>query len=136
MKRTQKTVALHQLVNQVSQSLMPRMVGQRNLMINDLHKEMWVTTDENILVSVLRTLLDATVTHSQSNCIRVSAKIYGNIILVQIKSDNTNLDGSIADSLYRIDLLAEQLGGCVTVSNNYVKGTTVAFSFYNQKQVA
>ena len=136
MKRSQKNIMLHQLVDQVTQNLMPRIVEQKSLMVNDLHKEMLVTTNEEILTTVLRNLLNTIVTHSQNNCIRISAKIFGNIVLLHVKDSDNRHEEAIAGSLIQVAPLAEKIGGCITLNNYTAKGTTVAFSFYNNEQKA
>ena len=136
MKNTQRTVALHQLVDHVVVSLIHRVVQQRSFIINDLKQEMLVTTDENILTTVLSSLLDTTISNTQNNCIRVSAKFFGNIILIYIKDNDDGHDTAIFECLHQVERVAEKLGGCVTLTNNKVKGTTVAFSFYNGQNPA
>lgn len=132
MKNSQRTVALYKLVDQVAQYLMPRIVEQKSFIINDLNKEMLVTTDEGILITVLRNLLDAIITHSQSNCIRISAKAFGNIVLLYVKDSDNKHEEAIAGCLIQVAPLAEKIGGCITLNNYTAKGTTVAFSFYNK----
>jgi len=43
-----------------------------------------------MLASVLSGLLSAVVTHSKNSCIRLSAKIYGNVVLVQVKDSTAS----------------------------------------------
>ena len=124
---------LRQLVDQLSLSLLPQTVQQKSLIVNDVQQEMFVNTDKNILASVLSSLLNITILHSQNNCIRVSAKLFGNITLVHVKNNDSSLDGAIAHRLKQIQPLAEKLGGCVAVTHNKIKGTTVAFTFNNNQ---
>ena len=96
---------------------------------------MLVCTDEKIQATVLSSLLGTTITHTQNNCIRVSAKFFGNIILMHVKDNDNHHDRAITDCLYQVEIIAEKLGGCITISNNKVNGTTVVFSFFNNEQV-
>ena len=136
MRNTQIPVALHQLIDQLVYSLLPQTTQQKSLIVNDVQQGLLVNTDKNILTTVLSNLLDTTIMHTQNNCIRISAKFFGNITLIHVK-DNDNLhDRAIIDSMYQVESMAEKLGGCITISNNRVNGTTVAFSVFNNQQVA
>lgn len=124
---------LRQLVDQLSLCLLPQVVRQKILIVNDIQQELFVNTDKNILASVISSLLNITILHSQNSCIRVSAKYFGNITLVHVTNNDRSLEGVIAHSLKQIQPLAEKLGGCVEVTNNKTKGTTVAFTFNNNQ---
>ena len=136
MKKTFVSVSLHQLVDQLTASLLPRTTKQRSFIVNDVQREMLVSTDKNILATVISNLLNTTLAHTQSNCIRISAKLFGNIVLLQVKDTDNRHDEAITGSLPQVEYLAEKIGGCVTLTSNKLKGTTVVFSFYNQQQAA
>ncbi len=136
MKPTQKPVALHHLVDELLISLLPQTIRRKSFIVNDVKQEMLLSTDENILATVLSNLLDTTISHTQNNCIRVSAKFFGNITLIHVKDNDNRHDGAITNCMYQVEQLAEKLGGCITISNNKVNGTTVAFSIFNNQRVA
>lgn len=136
MKTTKRPLVLHQLIDQLLQSFLPHIVQQKSFIVNDIKKEMLVCTDENILASVLSNLLSTTINYTQNNCIRISAKLYGNIILLHVKDNDNRHDEALTDSLLQVEPLAEKIGGCITISNNKMNGTTVAVSFYNQQLAA
>ena len=124
---------LSQLVDQLTIGFLPRTEHQKNLIVNDVKQELFINTDKNILASVLSNLLNITITHSENNCIRVSAKLFGNITLVHVKNEDSTLDGAITQSLKQLQPMAEKLGGCVAVTHNKLKGTTVALTFNNKQ---
>lgn len=129
--KTQDPIILHKLVDQLMQSLLPRAIQQRNLIVNDVQHEMLVSADKNMLASVLGSLLYDTVAHASNNCIRITAKSYGRITLIHVRNSENRDDRSIVSNLHQIQPLAEKLGGCVSVTNNRINGTTVAFTFLN-----
>jgi hypothetical protein len=45
-------------------------------------------------------------------------------------------DHAISAGLHQIQPLAEKLGGCISITNNRIKGTTVAFTFLNLTEAA
>ena len=127
---------LGQLVDLLSTNLLPQTMEHRSCIVNDIKQEMFVNTDNNIIATVLNNLLNITITNSQNNSIHVSAKLFGNIILVHVKNNDKSLDQAITQSLKQIQPMAEKLGGCVAVTHNKLKGTTVAFTFNNNKMEA
>ncbi len=127
---------LGQLVDLLSINLLPQTAEHRNRIVNDIKQEMFVNTDKNILATVLNNLLNITIANSQNNSIHVSAKLFGNIILVHVKNNDNSLDQAITQSLKQIQPMAEKLGGCVAVTHNKIKGTTVAFTFNNNQMIA
>ncbi len=133
---TKDPIALHNLVDQLVWSLLPRAARQGSLIVNDVQQEMLVNTDRNMLASVLGSLLYNTVAHAENNCIHVSAKSFGRVTLVHVRNNCIRHDHAIASSLHQVQPLAEKLGGCVSISNNKMKGTTVAFTFLNLPQAA
>jgi hypothetical protein len=135
-EQARTTVALHELVNQVMISLLPCTARQKSLIVNDVHREMLVRTDKDVLASVLDCLLSNTIIHTKNNCIHISAKLFGSITLVHVKNNGSHYDDAIAYSLKQIEPMAKKLGGCVSITNNKLNGTTLAFSFNNNRLAA
>ena len=129
----QACATLSQLVDELVVGLLPRTAKQNSLIVNDVRQQMFINADKNILAAVLNSLLNTAITHTQNNCIRVSAKLFGNITLVHLKNNDSSHDGAIAQSLKQIQPMAEKLGGCVAITCNKIKGTTVAFTFNNSQ---
>jgi hypothetical protein len=134
--KTQTPIALHQIVDQLVLGLLPRTARQKSLIINDIKEQMFVSTDNNMVASVLGCLLNTTVDNTQNNCIRISAKLFGNITLVHVKNNDISHQAAITKSLSQIQPLAQKLGGCISITNNKVRGTTVAFTFNTNQQAA
>jgi hypothetical protein len=129
-------VNLHQLVDQLMVTFLPRAVRQNSFMVNHVQEKMPVIADKNVLASVLGNLLYNTVALTSNNCIQVSAKTYSNITLIHIRKSDICYEEEIVKSFQPIQALAEKLGGCISVTCNKVKGTTVAFTFLNVAEAA
>lgn len=127
---TGKSLPLRKLVDQLVVSLLPRTTELRTLIVNDISQELEVSTDQHILASVLCCLLYNTVTHSESNCIRISAKAFGYTTLVHVRN-NCRENEMLIVVINEARPLAEKLGGCISVTNNDASGTTIAFTFLN-----
>ena len=135
-QKTKPVVALHQLVNQLVIGLLPRTVNKKSFIINDVQREMFVDADENILASVIGSVLNIAIVYTQNNCISISAKLYGDVTLVYVEDKVMRQNSAVFYSLYCIQPLAEKLGGSITISNNKAQGTTVTFIFVNNQQAA
>jgi len=122
---------LHQLIDQLLVTFLPRAVRQNSIILNQVQQELPVVTDKNVLASVLGNLIYNTVALTTNNCIKVSAKTYSNVTLIHIRKDDFCYEEEIEKSFQPIQALAEKLGGCISVSSSESKGTTVTFTFLN-----
>jgi len=127
---------LNELVDQLMVSLLPRTLQQKSLIVNDVPDELFVNTDKNVLATIVSYLLNETVSNTEHNCIRVTAKKFGNITLVHVKNNDISHEISISNGLQYIQPMAEKLGGCISITSNKIKGTTIAFTFNNNVTVA
>jgi hypothetical protein len=124
--------SLRQLVNQVMIGLLPQSLQQKRYIINDVEKEMLVNNEKNILANVINRLLSTIIVSTNDNCIHVSANLSGNTTWLNIKTNDTRHDWTTANSLRKVQLMTEKIGGFVTVINNKESGATLAFTFRNQ----
>jgi len=131
-----RPVNLHQLVDQLMSTFLPRAVRQNSLILNHVEQQLPVVTDRNVLASVLGNLIYNTVALTNNDCIQVSAKTFSNITLIHIRKSDTCYEEEIMKSFQPIQTLAAKLGGCISVTSNKAKGTTVAFTFLNRAAAA
>ncbi|MES1223073.1 MAG: hypothetical protein ABUT20_46700 [Bacteroidota bacterium] len=124
-------LSLHNLTDKLIISLLPKSTKQKNIIINDISEELTANADEQLLAAVMGCLLQTAVAHASSSCIRVSAKAFGYITLVHIRSNEVYNEEISDDYMRRLQPLAEKLGGCITVTNSNLRGTTMAFTFIN-----
>jgi len=124
-------LSLNKYVSQVISDLSPRVPEQPLSIINDVHADMYVSTDKEALVTILTRLVRVIVADSQNNRIHISAKSIGNIALVHMRGSHAAYNHEMALSLEKIEPLAERLGGCVTISNIGMYGISLAFTFIN-----
>ena len=129
-------IDLNNLVNKLTSSILPMAVDKKSFFINDIRGKMMVCADEDILASVLSILLNTAVSETENNCIRISTKMFGNIVLLYICDNCNKGNNGIANNLFKVETMAEKLGGCLTITNNRIKGNTIAFSFYNNQLAA
>jgi hypothetical protein len=92
-----------------------------------------VNNEKNILTNVISRLLSTIIVYTNDNSIHVSASLAGNTTWLNITTNDTRHNWTIANSLQQVHLMTEKIGGRITVINNKVSGTTLAFTFRNRE---
>lgn len=105
-----------------------------SFILNDIPEEITIDTDRSAVIAVLRELLAEVVEHTESGCIRITAKTFNNIVLIHIKNDGLLHYHAMLPNLTGIHLRAEKLGGFVGFTSFRNKVTTIAFSFTNSRE--
>ena len=123
--------SLHHLIKNVTEGFAADAFRNRASIINDVPHDLGINTNKDLLASVLDGLMQLVITHTNNSRIRITAKIYGNVVLIHVKDDGCLSYDSISHKLSRIESLAEKLGGFVGFTSYRNKLTTIAFSFMN-----
>jgi hypothetical protein len=127
----QTIYGLRDIATNVISSVLPAASRNDSYFVNDIPDDLDVDTDSELVASILGGMLSAVAKHAKNSCIRLSAKIYHNVILVHVKDCNSSHNYDIYSGLQGLMPLAEKIGGFVGVSSHRQKVTTVAFSFPN-----
>ncbi len=122
---------LNQLVSRLATGILPEAVRRKSFIINDIPHEFNISIDEKMLSSVLNGLLYTAVTYSENSCIRISARVYGNIILVYVKDTRRFTHHTMSDRLLQLQPLAQKMGGNVSITTHGREVSAIAFSFPN-----
>ncbi|HEX7902780.1 MAG TPA: hypothetical protein VF487_02795 [Chitinophagaceae bacterium] len=125
------STSLHGMINLLSVSNMPSAIRHRSILINEIPSEILVNADEQKLAAVLGMLLHTVIDHTNDSCIRISAKAYGNVMLVHIKENIHPYGQTFNCKIKEAQKLAEKIGGNVTVTSYRNDVTTVVLSFMN-----
>lgn len=134
--KTQENISLKELVSYLVDIYQPVAVKQNSFIINDVSESFSVNADEKLLTSLSSDLLSVILSHSQSSCIRVSARHHNNVVLLNIKTnDGSDFFKSIC-SIREIKALAEKLGGCITLNHLRKASNTITISFINLAKAA
>lgn len=122
---------LQELVDRLVTGELAAALQKESFIVNEVPGELVIATDENMLTGVLKGLLHTVVSNARNSCIRVAAKVYGDIVLVHVRDTRRANSKTIMEQLGEIQSLAEKVGGCVTVCNQQEEAITLAFSFFN-----
>jgi hypothetical protein len=89
-----------------------------------------------MLAAVFGSLLNAVISHTENSCIRVSAKLYGKVVIVNLKETHQPVTPSLALSLRQVQQLAEKIGGNISIGSDRNRPATIIFSFVNNLSLA
>lgn len=121
---------LHRTIRKTLSAQIQLAVNKNSLIINDINSKLTTETDEKIVNAVIANILDIMIRHTETNCIRLSAKEYNSEMLVYIDS-NKSFDKNCSNANFeQLQLIAEKISGRITVVN-YSIGPSVVFSFLN-----
>ena len=128
-------MSLHHLVNRLSESLAPAARRNKSLILNNVPEEICSQINVNTVAAVLSRLMNVVILHTENSCIRVSAKTFGNVVLIHVKDDGCLNYDSISQNLAEMQSQAEKIGGFVGFTSYRNRLTTIAFSFMNTKEM-
>ncbi|MEI9806449.1 MAG: hypothetical protein WDO16_00485 [Bacteroidota bacterium] len=133
---TQNLLPLHLMVNRISTSSLPAAIRKHSFIVNDIPADIQVHTDENMLATVFGSLLNTVINHTENCCIRISAKLFGKVVLINLKESHRVSSHAFTGSIRQIQQLAERIGGTVSISSDRTNATTLLLSFTNNLSVA
>jgi len=123
-------LALDRLVASLLPRFQPVAVNRRSFFVNDIPQNFYIDADENMLATVIGSLLNSVALRSQNSCIRVSAKRFNDIILLRLKdANNKGFNPFNREQWLEVKPIAEKLGGCILADEETNDTVTVIFSF-------
>lgn len=130
-ENSQKFSGLHELTDRLVSTLLPKATSNNSFFVNEIPDHLLLDTDPQMTASVLSGLLSAVVSYTKDSCIRLTAKIYGNVILMQVKeSPGLNIN-AVEKEVSKLQPLAERMRGSVSITSQRKKLTTITFGFPN-----
>ncbi len=133
---TQSHIALSLMINQLSVSTLPSAIRRSNVVMNEVPTELYISTDRQKLATILAGLLHMVISHSNNNCIHITASTRGRLLLLSLKGAS-HLGGHVFyHKLGELRKLSKAIGGNVSVMDDVNNETTISFSLMNQYKVA
>lgn len=129
MKEQQLT--LRALVNELISGLVTVTGRNKSFIINEVPYELNLATNTELVSTVLHHLFTTVALHSSESCIRICAKTYSNVILVQVRDQNSPNSYTIAQGLQATQPIAEKIGGFLGITSQRKNETVIVFSFPN-----
>ena len=124
------TSPLTDVVDSIVTTLLPKATLNRSFFVNDIPDRFQLGENSEAITSVIGSLLSTVVSYAKESCIWLSAKLYGNVILVHVKSSNGFHCRTIEARIRHLQLLAEKSRGALglTTWQNHVTSLTFGFS--------
>jgi hypothetical protein len=125
-----KSSTLHALVNDLIHDAAPIAVHNRNFVINNIPPDLKIEANSSIVSSVLRKLFNTVFRHTNNSGVMISAREYGMVVLVQVKS-NGNISPGMPEDMNHASLKAQKTGGVLEVVHLGNKEASIAYCFLN-----
>jgi len=127
----QDFMTLSELANSLVSGFLPLARANKSVIVSDIPEDLFIDTDTDLVASIFAGLLAAVVKNAKESYIRLSVKVYGNVLLLHIKDHNNFNYCPVENKLKQLLPLAEKIGGSVGVTSQRNNVTTFAFSFPN-----
>ncbi|MEI9945458.1 MAG: hypothetical protein WDN26_14730 [Chitinophagaceae bacterium] len=82
-----------------------------------------------MLSGVINQMLVEASQHNADKSIKLWAKQFHDLTVIHVKYNDKREESCIQNSLKDADTMAEQIGGCLYVSNSTMNGTAIALTF-------
>lgn len=126
-------VSLHQVVNDLLNSLQPLAMKHNNVVLNGIPKGLCFVAEENVLAYVLWNLLSSVISSKTNECIHVQTLVDDDRTMICVKDVGNYLYRSLAPEYRKLQDAATQLGGCISLYNDEKYGSNIAFSIPNAR---
>lgn len=120
---------LKHLVRRLTGNYLQAAVSNHSFFVNDIAEDMPVDNNSERIVSVINRLLSIAAGQLKNTCIRLTARKHGDHTILEIQESGAINSYALANDLQHVCLLANQLGGSLSISIPKAKITTVSFSF-------
>lgn len=127
---TPAKAVLQNLVDGLIKKQLAIAVRNNSFIINNVPPKLSISGYENVVASVINSLLHSVIINARETCISISAKeLYGKTVVVSVKDSNSYNTYAVACSLQDVVLQAEMIGGNIDITSQRQKITTIAFRF-------
>lgn len=120
---------LQKLVDLVSESLTPMAVSRGSLLINEVPDNIGMETRADLLAHLIGEVLRVLIRHNDNDCYWLSGKSFSNVVLLHIRGHIRRDSPTLMLCLERLEPLAENLGGCISIQEQENGRSCVSVSF-------
>jgi hypothetical protein len=118
---------LHQLIDQLAAGIP---ASNKNIRIsNEIDPQFQSDTRAEIIRKEIEYILNRAAGHTENCNTRIPAKVFHNITLLQVRSDNSCEEMDIENKLNEVKSLAEQPGGCLYITAGKLNAISISFTF-------
>jgi hypothetical protein len=131
----QDTDDLRHVADQLVSTFLPLAARNKSLFVNEIPENITIGNNPELVASVLGGLISSVVSNTRNSCIRLSAKVYSQVVLLHVK-DCSSYSHPVEHRLKQLQPIAEKIGGVVSITSQRMNMITFAFSFPNHPLAA
>jgi hypothetical protein len=122
--------SLHCIVRELIEEAAPQAISNRNSVINEIPTSLHIQGNKRNVSSVLSNLVNTVVLHTKNSGILISAKVYGFVILVQVRT-NGLISPLLQAEMETTAQKAKRSGGVIELMQHQEDQASVAYCFLN-----
>jgi len=121
---------LHRIVTELIEDAAPVAINNRNSVINEIPDGLLVEANQGQVAGILKKMVNTVVRHTKNSGILISARVYGFVILVQVKTSGL-ISPHLVDEMQPAAQKAERTGGVIELIHHQENQASVAYCFLN-----
>jgi len=121
---------LNDVVDRLISTLLPKACSNKSFFVNDIPNHLEFKKESPVVTSVLGGLLSTVISNATNSCIWLSAKLYGNVVVLHVKNAKGFNPHIIRGQLRQLQALAEKRGGTIGFARDQNTVTSLTFGFY------
>lgn len=122
---------LKELISSLMRTILPKAMANRSCFITEVPEKLTLHTDLQLVANVLDGILSFAVKHARQSYIRLSAKVYGHVVIVHVSNQGALNNDSIVQDVTRLHTMAEKILGSVSIYSEKKDSSTLTFGFPN-----
>ena len=121
---------LNDVVDRLINTLLPKAYRNKSFFVNDIPDHLQLQRNSPIITTVLGGLLSTVISNAKDSCIWLSAKLYGNVVLVHVRNSGGFNTQAIERQLQLLQTLAVKTRGTIGFTSHQSSITSLTFGFY------
>jgi|EndMetStandDraft_4_1072995.scaffolds.fasta_scaffold05580_1 hypothetical protein len=122
--------SLYGMINNLIDDSAPLAVHNRNYVVNNVPADLQLQANDTIISSVLDKLFQTALRHTQNSVMLISAKVYGHVVLVQLKSKG-HISPALPEDISHASVKAQKTGGVIELTHYETEQASIAYCFLN-----
>ena len=122
--------SLHSLVKELIDEAAPVAIHNRNSVINEIPAGVRIQGNHRTVTTILSNLVNTVVVHTRNSGILISAKVYGFVILVQVRTQGL-ISPDLSNEMENAIQKARHSGGVIELMQHQENQASVAYCFLN-----
>ncbi|HKZ67836.1 MAG TPA: hypothetical protein VJ111_15830 [Chitinophagaceae bacterium] len=120
---------LHHLIARLTGNYLAIAVDNHSFFVNNIPDNLPLENNSPGITSIINRILAIVTRNVRNACIQLSAKKHGHTTVLEIRESGPVNGYALASDLQHVNLLAEQMGGYLSISLPKSETTAIAFSF-------